>query len=492
MKRIFLSALGMAALSAMLWADPPAMVGRLSYVEGSVSFAPSAGAAWGTATLNYPLAAGNQLSTAPGSRAEVQIGSTDVLLASDTGITFEALDNQAVEIRLDRGRASFQLRYLGPDQDFQVDTPTARVTLSAPGEYRIDQSESGNAKVISWNGEAQVSGGQAALAQNAGPRTSFTVGTGEEADIPSAGVQSYQITDAPQPDLWDQWVSDRVDREDQYASTQYVSGQMDGAADLSEYGTWTVAAGYGPVWFPSMVAVGWAPYTMGHWVWIEPWGWTWVDDEPWGFAPFHYGRWAMISGSWCWVPGPLVAHPVYAPALVRWVGGAPWRGHPPGAVGVTWVPLGPREAFHPWYHASTTYYRAVNRPVFAPRYGPRPVFASRSPFAPALRAPAPFAPRPFAPRPFAPRPFAPTPLAPRPSFAERRPWFPGSFFAPRPPVVGRPGPVGEPGPAARPWPAGRPGPAAGQARRWPPDNGPASNGNDPSLSWNQHGDRPHR
>jgi hypothetical protein len=24
---------------------------------------------------------------------------------------------------------------------------------------------------------------------------------------------------------------------------------------------------------------------------MSPWGWTWVDNAPWGFAPFHYGRW---------------------------------------------------------------------------------------------------------------------------------------------------------------------------------------------------------
>ena len=464
MKRILLSALAMAALSAMVWADPPATVGRLSYVAGGVSFAASAGAAWETAALNYPLAAGSQLSTAAGSRAEVQIGWSDVLLASDTGITFQALDDQAVEIRLDRGRVSLRVGRLGADQGFQVDIPMASISLSAPGEYRFDLSESGNARIISWNGEAHVIGGQ----------TSFTVGTGEEADIPPAGAQAYQVTDAPQPGIWDQWVSERVGREDQAASTRYVSGQVDGAADLNEYGTWTVVAGYGPVWFPAVVAAGWAPYTAGRWVWIAPWGWTWVDDEPWGFAPFHYGRWAVISGSWCWVPGPVVAHPVYAPALVRWVGGVPWRGHPPGAIGVTWAPLGPRETFHPLYHVSTTYYRAVNRAAFVPRYAPQPGFAARSPFvpAPAFRGP----------------------------MAARRPWFPGTpfFGGPRPAMAGRPGPamapgpVAVPGPAARPWPAERPGQAAGQDRRWPPpNNGPAADSRNPLLYWKHHG-RPER
>jgi hypothetical protein len=467
-KRIFLF-LGMVALTPMLWADPPTSVGRLSYVEGNVSFASSAGSAWETASQNFPLATGNQLSTSPGSRAEIQVGSADVFLASDTGITMEAMDPQAVQVRLDRGRASFHVPYLGPDQSFQVDTMAGSIFLSAPGEYRIDQSGSGSLRITAWNGEASVRGSQ----------TSFTVGIGEEAVIPPSGIQSYQVTDAPDPGFWDQWVSERVAREDRYASTPYVSAQMQGA-DLDEYGTWTVVAGYGPVWFPTDVSAGWAPYTLGRWVWIAPWGWTWVDDEPWGFAPFHYGRWVVLSGSWCWVPGPA-AHPVYAPALVRWVGGSPWRGHPPGQVGIRWVPLGPREVYHPLYHASTAYDRAVNVPVLQPRYVPRPAFAQRAPFVPA-------------------------PLAPRGPVASRRPWFPGWPFAgSRPAVVGGPGLGPEPAPVGAPWRGARPSQAAvpwrgdrppqaavpapavglvhgpamglapGRVRKWPPqqDQGPA-------------------
>ena len=48
-----------------------------------------------------------------------------------------------------------------------------------------------------------------------------------------------------------------------------------------------------PMWMPNGVAADWAPYRYGHWVWISPWGWTWVDDASWGFAPFHYGRWVQ-------------------------------------------------------------------------------------------------------------------------------------------------------------------------------------------------------
>ena len=88
------------------------------------------------------------------------------------------------------------------------------------------------------------------------------------------------------------------------------------------------------------IASDWVPYHVGHWAWIAPWGWTWVDAEPWGFAPFHYGRWAEIEGRWGWVPGPVAVAPVYAPALVGFVGGGGF-GVAVGfgsTVGVGWYP----------------------------------------------------------------------------------------------------------------------------------------------------------
>jgi hypothetical protein len=89
------------------------------------------------------------------------------------------------------------------------------------------------------------------------------------------------------------------------------------------------------------MAAGWAPYRYGHWVWVDPWGWTWIDDAPWGFAPFHYGRWAFAGGAgWVWVPGAMAARPVYSPALVAFVG--------VGGVGMAaWFPLGPGEVYRP-------------------------------------------------------------------------------------------------------------------------------------------------
>ena len=102
----------------------------------------------------------------------------------------------------------------------------------------------------------------------------------------------------------------------------------------------------------------WVPYRYGHWVFIEPWGWTWVEAEPWGYAPFHYGRWAHLGPVWFWVPGPVVVQPVYAPALVAFVGG-PGFGVGIGIGVQAWFPLGPREPYMPWYHYGPHYGREM-------------------------------------------------------------------------------------------------------------------------------------
>ena len=153
-------------------------------------------------------------------------------------------------------------------------------------------------------------------------------------------------------------------REDRSSSARYVSPDVVGYEDLDEYGGWRPVPEYGTVWFPHTTVVGWAPYRYGHWVYIAPWGYTWVEDEPWGYAPFHYGRWVTVGGVWGWVPAPpqvvgvVYVRPVYAPALVAWVGGP----HFGVAVGsnVGWFPLGPREVFVPSYPVSRRYCETIN------------------------------------------------------------------------------------------------------------------------------------
>jgi hypothetical protein len=194
----------------------------------------------------------------------------------------------------------------------------------------------------------------------------FPVQAGQQAIVNGSDQITYRLVSAPQADGWDQWNSSRDLREDQSISARYVSREMDGYEDLDQYGGWSNQPGYGQVWMPASVSAGWAPYHDGHWAWISPWGWTWVDDAPWGFAPYHYGRWASFGGRWGWIPGPYGVTPLYAPALVGWIGGG--RGGSGfslsfsfgNAAAVGWFPLGPREPYFPSYNVSSGYFGRVN------------------------------------------------------------------------------------------------------------------------------------
>ncbi len=164
----------------------------------------------------------------------------------------------------------------------------------------------------------------------------------------------------PGSDSFDQWSNQRDQKFLRAQARQYVSPEVPGYYDLDGYGSWNTVAEYGPVWFPSGVDAGWAPYRYGRWVWVEPWGWTWVEQEPWGFAPFHYGRWVQIGPRWGWLPGPVTVAPIYGPAFVAFVGGPGFSvGFGEGGV-AAWFPLGPGEPFYPWYHHSNVYLQQVN------------------------------------------------------------------------------------------------------------------------------------
>ena len=343
----------LAAVLAIAQTDPPGRVGRLNYRSGDVSFRPGDVEDWVPAEINRPLTTGDHLWTDEGARAELHIGTAALRLDSRTAFQFLNLDDRTVQIRLTEGSLNVHLRTLGENETFEVDTPNTSVSLLRSGEYRIDVNPDNYVTaVIVRGGEAEVTGANQA----------FPVRAGEQAQITGSDSLSYDTSGAPPIDQWDNWCMDRDRREERSESARYVSRDMVGYQDLDDYGNWRTVSDYGPVWVPRGVAVGWAPYHYGHWVWVEPWGWTWVDDAPWGFAPFHYGRWVYV-GYWAWVPGPVAVRPVYAPALVAWVGGPRFSlsvGFGAGMAGVAWFPLGPREVYVPAYHASPVYINRVN------------------------------------------------------------------------------------------------------------------------------------
>ena len=332
--------------------DPPGRVARLNYMEGSVSFQPGGENDWVDAVLNRPLVTGDNLWADEDSRAEVHIGSTALRLGAKTGITLLEVSDRAAQIRLAQGSLIVKIRHVDDEDSYEIDTPNVAFTVMQPGDYRIDVDVDGNrTEVTVWRGRGEVTGGG----------SSYTVVANQHATFTGSDHLDYELGQVPAEDGFDTWASNRDQVEDQSDSANYVSREMTGYEDLDEYGDWSYVAGYGTCWRPRVLVAGWAPYHFGHWAWVGPWGWTWVEDEPWGFAPFHYGRWAFASGGWLWVPGPSVVRPVYAPALVAWVGGGPGLNFSFGfGAGVGWFPLAPGEVFLPGYRVSRVYVNNVN------------------------------------------------------------------------------------------------------------------------------------
>lgn len=322
--------------------DPPSRVARLNMAQGSVSFEPAGEQTWVAADYNRPLTTGDSLWADQDSRGELHIGGTSMRIGSQTGLSFLNLNDRTVQIQLSQGSLEITLRQLDNGDAYEVDTPNVAFSLMQPGRYRVDVDPEGQTTNVSvFDGSGQVTGGGNSYDLNPGQRASFS----------GTDTLSYDVTNIAPPDDFDSWCQSRDSAEDNSVSARYVSPDMTGYEALDANGSWQNVPDYGEVWVPASVPDGWAPYHYGHWVWIEPWGWTWVDNEPWGFAPFHYGRWAFIGTRWAWVPGPRVVHPVYAPALVVFVGAGP---------NVAWFPLGPREVYVPAYHCSPRYVQYVN------------------------------------------------------------------------------------------------------------------------------------
>jgi len=331
--------------------DPPGRVARLGYIDGEVTVAPAGNDEWAEAVLNRPLTSGDRLWVEDRGRAELQIGSAAVYLDGDTGFGLIELDDNVLQASLTEGAATVRVRRLAEGETIQVETPHATVSLNRVGEYHLEVDKSAERTVVKTrNGEAEVSGGG---------NKQFTVRDNERGVF--TGVDS--LTGTVQPlgprTAFESWANDRDARNERSQSAQYVSRDVIGYEDLDDNGEWISEPEYGHVWRPTYVVSNWAPYRYGRWVYVSPWGWSWIDDARWGFAPFHYGRWAYIRSRWCWVPGPRHIRPVYAPALVGWVGG-PSVGVSVSFGNVGWYPLGPRDVFYPGYRHTPRYIRYVN------------------------------------------------------------------------------------------------------------------------------------
>jgi len=277
--------------------DPPGRIARLSFTQGTVSLQAVGETTWTAAPLNRPVIAGDYLRTNADGRAEVQVDEAVVRLGGDTNFTFLSMDDRSLRMRVTSGLVNLRVRELGEHDVIEVETPQAVASILRPGNYRVEVNGNGGMTVL------KVSSG---MLEARGGGESLVVRAQQTATLTGTGRFAYTTGTLGAPDSFDEWTLGRdVELENARAneSSRYVSSDIVGYEDLSNYGEWRSEPEYGYVWSPRVVA-GWSPYRFGRYTYVSGWGWAWLADEPWGFAPFHYGSWVTIGGRWCWVPGP--------------------------------------------------------------------------------------------------------------------------------------------------------------------------------------------
>lgn len=343
----------------------PGRVGRVVQVEGRASVYDQEQDRWVDALRNGALSSGDRLSTERGARLQVGVGSTELRLAGDTELIFDRLDDERMVLVVQHGSVAVRVRNPELAREVEILAGSSRARPSGVGHYRIDR-EGNTARMTVWRGSLQLDTGDQRL----------VVDTGRSVELFREWRDGTAVTWAPvAQDSFSDWVARDEQRDDRLAGNRYVSPEMTGAEELDRHGRWDRHPELGWVWLPLQVGVDWTPFRHGRWTWHARWGWTWLDDAPWGFATSHYGRWTHWGGRWVWAPGVYVSRPVFAPALVGWVGGSS-----PGfgvsvsigsAPAVGWFPLSPFDVYVPPFRHAPRYYERVNQPHRRPGVPPQ-------------------------------------------------------------------------------------------------------------------------
>ncbi len=331
---------------------------RLSYVTGEVSFWRPGAEEWAPAKLNTALAPGDYLYSGPGANLELQVdGRAFVRAAGETQLGLASQEPDSLQLTVSGGLVALDLRELPAGYSIEIGTSAGALTIDQPGYYLADVQPTTTAFTIERGGRATVT-----VANG----STQVVGSGQHVALRSGDHASVETSVAPQPSDWDRWNYARTDALLASQSARHVPLTMYGGSELDRYGAWRVEAEYGPVWVPQAQPADWAPYSSGRWMWDPYYGWTWVDDAPWGWAPYHYGRWVFLDRAWAWAPGPVIVHPAYSPALVAFFGhgGGFITGGPIG-----WIALGWGEPLIPWWGPVGF----VGRPCWIGWSGPRVV-----------------------------------------------------------------------------------------------------------------------
>ncbi len=303
-RRLLFVVLILFTLGSLAHADSQARIVRLSYVEGSVQLA-HPGSPFENATLNVPIVEGDQLRAGSDGWAEIEFedGST-IRLTPGSALVFSELrllssGSTATSVDLDQGEAEFKVNR-HEDSQFNVTARHKTIVLKHSGRFRVTTLNSEPLEVVVWNGEVGV--------LDPASDQEVTVKKKETFALDLLDTNRYDLEKVAAADGLDQWSAQR----DEYLSTYAKRGNYAnspyqyGVSDLNYYGQYFDVPGYGTMWQPYGVNVGWDPFANGYWN-FTPGGYVWVSAYPWGWMPYRFGYWRFVNGyGWLWQP-PLAA-----------------------------------------------------------------------------------------------------------------------------------------------------------------------------------------
>jgi hypothetical protein len=304
--------------------DITARVARISFIRGDVQIKRSGSDEWEKGVLNLPLIEGDEIATGSDSRLEIQFNNyAHLRLDHDALLKLAVMKDEGVALSLSLGTANVMVRDLEKAGGyFEIDAPKTTIAVEKSGSYRIDAGKAGDTELrvsITGGGSGHV------YSQSAG----FTLKSGRSARVFLEGDNAgeWETADAAKlADDFEAWTAERDSLIEKQLTAAHYNKYYDqdiyGADDLNDNGEWIYTSTYGYVWRPFAGSINtyanWSPYRYGHWRWMGPYGWTWVNDEPWGWATYHYGRWVYDSGYWVWSPYGYYRprHSWWFPALV--------------------------------------------------------------------------------------------------------------------------------------------------------------------------------
>jgi hypothetical protein len=289
----------LAAGYAPAKADEPGVV-RLTALNGDVAVRRGDTSGTFAASANTPLMVSDYLSTGPGAaHAELQFDRGNFLrLGPNVQLRIAKLDPGDHTVQLAEG--TVELSSLHPTSGHaEVDTPSIAVRPGSNGRYRVTVNPDGTTLVTVRSGSADLVGTSATRTIDAGQTIAITG---------SPNDPRFENISFVASDDFDTWNQQRDTFDNNDTGYQYASPQIAGIPDLSQYGSWNNSQQYGMGWTPNDVGPNWSPYQDGQWTWEPGYGYTWIGNEPWGWAPYHYGSWEYNGTSWAWYPN---AQPTY-------------------------------------------------------------------------------------------------------------------------------------------------------------------------------------